>query len=65
MSVYLRMREDGYRQDYVLTSPLAEALRQLCGDPEIVWGFQKTARDYVCGKYSWDDVTKKTLELYQ
>ena len=31
MSVYLRMRGDGYRQDYVLTSPLAEALRQLVG----------------------------------
>lgn len=31
LSVYLRMRGTGYRQDYVLTSPLAEALRQLVG----------------------------------
>lgn len=31
LSVYLRMRRDGYRQEYVLTSPLAEALRQLVG----------------------------------
>ncbi len=31
LSVYLRMQEEDYREDYVLTSPLAEAMRQLVG----------------------------------
>ncbi len=31
ISVYLRVQTIGYRQEYVLTSPLAEAMRQLVG----------------------------------
>ncbi len=31
MSVYLRVKNSGFRQEYVLTSPFAEAVRQLVG----------------------------------
>ncbi len=31
LSVYLRMQTNAYRQEYVLSSPLAEAMRQLVG----------------------------------
>ncbi len=31
LSIYLRMQTNAYRQEYVLSSPLAEAMRQLVG----------------------------------
>lgn len=45
-------------------SKLAEKLQQLCDQPELVLSYKKTACDFICGKYNWDDVTKKTLGLY-
>ena len=44
---------------------LKNALQQLCDKPERVAAYKKDARSYICSKYSWDDVTEKTLELYQ
>lgn len=44
---------------------LEEALQRLCDGPQTVAAYQKTARQFICGKYNWDEVTKKTLELYQ
>lgn len=44
---------------------LQQCLQQLCDDPQIVERHRQTASDFICGKYDWDDVTKKTLELYQ
>ena len=44
---------------------LKESLQRLCDDPEQVSRFQAKAADFICGKYNWDEVTKKTLELYQ
>ena len=44
---------------------LAETLQQLCDEPEMVRHYKATACEFICGKYNWDDVTKKTLELYQ
>ena len=46
-------------------SKLAEKLQQLCDEPETVEEYKETASDFICGKYSWDDVTSRTLELYQ
>ena len=43
---------------------LTEKLQMLCDKPEIVQKYKDQARDYICNKYNWDDVTKKTLELY-
>ena len=44
---------------------LREALQQLCDEPELVAGYQTAAADFICEKYSWDDVTEKTLQLYR
>lgn len=44
---------------------LADQLQMLCDDADLVRERKSTARDYICGKYNWDDVVQKTLELYQ
>lgn len=44
---------------------LAEVLQNLCDDPERVASYKMQAADYITGKYNWDDVTEKTLELYR
>ena len=44
---------------------LRDCLRSLCDDPDRVAQYKNGARDYICEKYDWDDVTEKTLELYQ
>ena len=57
--------------DHGLTFPkgdvagLRDLLQQLCDDPQLVTAYQNTSSDYIVRKYSWDDVTEKTLELYQ
>ena len=57
--------------DHGLTFPkgdvkaLAELLQKLCDDPKMVEAYQKNAQDYITRKYNWEDVTGKTLELYQ
>lgn len=43
---------------------LAECLRSLCEDNASV-NAMKTSSTFVCDKYNWDDVTNRTLELYQ
>jgi len=47
------------------TADLQAKLRKLCDTPETVSQFKRRAWDYICGKYSWDDVTEMTLTLYQ
>lgn len=44
---------------------LRKALQKLENEPETVLDYKKKSSDYICGKYSWDDVTVRTLELYQ
>lgn len=57
-------------EDHGITFPkgdvaaLAEALQRLCDDPQTVAGYKQEAADYITGKYSWDDVTEKTLKIY-
>ena len=46
-------------------SALEALLQKLCDEPETVEYYQKNARDYITKKYSWDDVTSRTLELYR
>ena len=43
---------------------LAQCLGSLCADQEAV-NTMKAQSSFVCGKYNWDDVTNRTLELYQ
>lgn len=47
------------------TDALEALLQKLCDEPAVVEAYQKTSRDYITQKYNWDDVTRKTLELYQ
>lgn len=57
--------------EYGLTFPkgdvsaLQALLQKLCDEPETVEYYQKNARDYITKKYSWDDVTNRTLECYR
>ena len=44
---------------------LVETLQRLCDEPQLVDAYKQQAADYITGKYSWDDVTEKTLELYR
>ena len=44
---------------------LRSCLQSLCDDPSQVKLYKEGAQSFVCGKYNWDDVTKKTLELYR
>ena len=43
---------------------LREKLQILCDDEEKVRKYKNEAADFICQKYSWDDVVEKTLELY-
>ena len=44
---------------------LEQVLQSLCADPVRAADYRRTARDYICAAYNWDDVTEKTLALYQ
>lgn len=44
---------------------LRDTLQSLCDDPQQVEYYRETAADHVCSKYDWNDITRKTLELYQ
>lgn len=43
---------------------LEATLQNLCEDAARVAQYKASSQDYICKKYSWDDVVKKTLELY-
>ncbi len=44
---------------------LKKCLQALCVENDFVLDMKKAAADHICRKYSWDDVVRKTLELYQ
>lgn len=43
---------------------LREKLQYLCDNADIVKKYKQEARDFICEKYNWDDVTNTTLKLY-
>ncbi len=43
---------------------LRKKLQMLCNHPETVKHLGAESRAYICGRFHWDDVTEKTLELY-
>lgn len=43
---------------------LKNKLQMLCDSPETVFEYKAKAGDYICEKYNWDEVTRKTLSLY-
>ena len=40
-------------------------LQELCKRPEIVQQYKAAAADFICKKYSWDDVVGRTIGLYR
>jgi glycosyltransferase involved in cell wall biosynthesis len=44
---------------------LKDKLQMLCDHPEIVQKYKETAMQFILSKYGWDDVIKRTVELYR
>lgn len=44
---------------------LREKLRFLCDNPDTVDSYRLCAAEFICGKYNWDDVIERTLDLYR
>lgn len=44
---------------------LVKKLERLLGDREVVEKYKRDAADFICNKYSWDDVVKETLNIYR
>lgn len=44
---------------------LREKLSQLLANPDEVRRKKEESADFICGKYNWDDVTGRTLSLYE
>lgn len=44
---------------------LRQCLQALCDHVATVDAYRASAADFICGKYDWNDITKKTLELYE
>ena len=44
---------------------LRSVLQALCDEPKTVEWYKNQAAEYITTRYNWDDVTEKTLELYQ
>lgn len=44
---------------------LAEKLQMLCDHPSIVEEYRKNATEFILHKYGWDDVIKKTINIYR
>lgn len=44
---------------------LRKKLQDACDHPEKVMEMKKQATDFICGKYSWDDIIEETTKLYR
>lgn len=44
---------------------LTERLQALCNDQGMVMKYKNEAADFICGKYNWDQVVERTMELYK
>ena len=44
---------------------LKEKLQLLCDNKAVVEGYKTEATDFICGKYNWDEIVDRTLELYR
>ena len=56
--------EFGYTFRKSNVDDLKNKLQYLCDEPEKVALCKEQSADYVCGKYNWDEVTSRTLQLY-
>ena len=44
---------------------LKDELKNLCNNSDLTNVHKENASEYICNKYNWNDVIKRTLELYQ
>ena len=44
---------------------LLKQMEYLVAHPEIVGQYRNSASQFICNKYSWDDVVDQTIEVYQ
>lgn len=44
---------------------LKEKMQWLCDNHEVVMKYKSEAAEFICGKYNWDEVVARTLELYR
>lgn len=44
---------------------LCNKLQELCLDDDMVQKYRTDAADFICSKYKWDTVARKTFELYE
>lgn len=44
---------------------LKDKLQLLCDDRKLVEDYKANASDFICGKYSWDDVVEQTIGIYR
>ena len=44
---------------------LTDKLQSLCDHPEEVQAFKSRAADFICSRYSWDEVVERTLACYR
>ncbi len=44
---------------------LKEKMQWLCDNHEVVLKYKSEAAEFICGKYNWDEIVDRTLELYR
>ena len=44
---------------------LGDRLQELADHPEVVQKYKDAASNYICEKFSWDDVVSRTIDLYR
>ena len=44
---------------------LQACLQRLADHPELAEAYRAGAADFICGKYNWDEITERTLKVYQ
>ena len=44
---------------------LTDTLQKVLDNPEVVDSYKNQASDYICQRYNWDTVVKRTLEIYE
>lgn len=47
------------------TEDLRDKLQELLDDEGLVESYKNGAAEFICGKYNWDDVVDRTLEIYK
>lgn len=65
MNVHLIVEDKALIFEKSNVEQLKERLQEACDKLEMVDRYKKAAADFICEKYSWDDVVDKTMELYR